>query len=154
MRKIYFLLLLLIPNFFVSCGPSFSNMTVQNNQIPPEFSEYDGTLIIISQYRAWDKYAKKAFKKNYKGDYKLITKKDDLSKYEDVEKYRYFLSPTFLQGKSIDPNRYFQERNYVASEYLVLHDRKTGNHYKTASTAFYGKLLKAYAAALESERSK
>lgn len=156
MKKITLTFLFLLFGVLLSYGQYAKEMTVENNQIPPEFSEFEGTLLILSQYKAWDKYAKKAFDLNYKGKYKFVTKKDDISNYEDLDTYRYVLSPKFTTSLSNNPNRIFTDdhKTFVSGENLVIYDRKTGKQYKTRNSAFYGKLLKAYAEALELERSK
>ncbi len=152
MKKIYFLLLLGIVGIISSCGPSKSRMTVANKQIPPEFSSYEGTLLIISQYKTWDKYARNAFKNNYKGKFKIIKNKE-LENYSDIEEYRYIISPKFSSSLNTAPSSSIGS-SHVSSETLTILDRKANKQYKTENTAMYGKLLKRYSAALEMERIK
>ncbi|MDR6967567.1 hypothetical protein J2X31_001578 [Flavobacterium arsenatis] len=152
MKKIYFLFALAFFAIVSSCGPSKSKMTVANKQIPSDFSSYEGTLLIISQYKAWDKYAKSAFESNYKGKFLLI-KKNELKNYTDTNEFRYILSPNFGTALNTAPGSRTGS-THVSSERLVLADRKTDKEYKTATTAMYAKLLKRYAEALEIERSK
>jgi hypothetical protein len=153
MKKIILSFLFSIFGILLTNGQFAKEMTVENEQIPPEFSQFEGTLLIVSQYKAWDKYAKKAFDANYKGKYKFVSKKDNESDYDDLDTYRYMLSPSFSSSLNSAPGSSFGS-SHTSSERLVLLDRKTGKQYKTRSTAFYGKLLKAYAEALELERSK
>lgn len=153
MKKFALTFVFLIFGVIFSHGQFVKEMTVENNQIPPEFSEFEGTLLIVSQYKAWDKYARKAFDKNYKGKYKFMTKKEKESDYSDIETYRYIIRPKFSSSPNSAPGSRIGS-SHTSGERLVILDRKTGKEYSTRNTAFYGKLLKSFAEALEIERSK
>ncbi len=147
------LLSLLTISFFiliaVASVPSKKGMTVENGQIPPGFEGYKGTLLIVKQSRDWSKYAEKYFSNNYNGKFLLIGEKDLKTGYADTKEYR------FILGRDLNYTREMGTLNdHVSSENLCIMDRQSGKSYCTGSSAFYGKLLKAYSVALDKEREK
>ncbi|MGN6436394.1 MAG: hypothetical protein ACTHMM_07660 [Agriterribacter sp.] len=132
----------------IASSPSQRSMTVEKKQIPPDFRGYNGTLLIISQSRQWNRYAEKHFSAHYAGKYQII-KVEDLNKYPKGEKYRFILSPTYYTRTEVGGGH-----SYTSSEKLCITDRITDKGYCTKSASHFAALLKKYAQALEEERSR
>lgn len=149
------LLSLLCLLFFVviaiASGPSKDGMTTENNQIPPEFGAFNGTLLVIKQSNSWNSYFKKHFNKNYSGKYIFVGETEVDTKYLDKNQYRYLLSRTLGYSDKRSPGAQLGS-TYASSESIFIEDRLTGKKYATASTAFYSKLLQAYSISLEETR--
>ena len=135
--------------FAIASGRSRKGMTIQNDQIPPDFRSFNGTLLVIGQTNQWNKYMTKHFDENYSGKY-LVTNSTELgNKYSDTEKYRYVLSRELTIVKEVHTNK-----TAGVTERLVMEDRKTGKKYFTNRTKYFGKLLDRYSSALNEELSK
>lgn len=133
----------------IASTPSKKGMTIENGQVPPDFKGYAGTLLIISQDKYWNNAAERAFRKRYTGKYLMIDK-SELSKYSDLKKYRFALGRT----ANFDYQTGQVYKMAITSESLCLADRQQSKKYCTKSSSFFGKLLKAYASALENERTR
>jgi len=124
----------------IGCA-SRSNMTVEKQQIPPNFGSFEGTLIVQSQTKSWNRYFKKHFDAYYSGKYIFVDPTEVYSeKYADTVEYKYLLSRN-LGGNT-----------GTEMECLYIQDRITWESYKTGGTAFFGQLILSYAKALEEAR--
>ncbi len=149
--KHYFSLSVIVIFFLmgIASSPSKGSMSVEKGQIPPDFRGYKGTLLIERQSKDWTKYAEKYFTENYTGPIKLIEDAAEMNaQYKDVKQYRFVLG----RERFTEINRATDQ--HTASQNLCIIDRQTGRKYCTASTSFYGKLLKNYSAALERVRTE
>lgn len=62
----------------------------KNNAIPTNFDKNTTMLVIIKGRGSYDRYLKKAIKKNFKGNYVFIKDEDlNSSNYSDTSKFRY-----------------------------------------------------------------
>lgn len=137
----------------IASGPSKDGMTTENNQIPPEFGAFKGTLLVIKQSNSWNGYFKKHFDRNYSGKYIFVSETEVDTKYVDKNEYRYLLSRT-LGYAAKNGSGAQAGSTYNSSESIFIEDRLTGKKYATVNTAFYSKLLQAYSIALEETRKK
>ncbi len=111
--------------------------------IPPDFNNFSGTFLILSQSKHWDRYVKKAFDERYTGTYLLVDKSELDDTYADLETYRYTM------GRDL---RVIS--NNSQSEVMWIYDRKDKKKYYSNRTQSFGKLQKSYAAELEKVRKK
>lgn len=161
--KSYLLLVILL--FTQSCFISKSvarskarkTFTVENNAIPPDFGKEPTTLLVIlRESKGYNRWAKKAVRKKYFGEYVFITRADlEKEEYKDTTKYRYLFdyaagSTGSSYGYTSTGVRY--ETTLVFKKYYV-YDLKTGKTYKSgAEFTNYGEAMKAYFENLEAIR--
>jgi hypothetical protein len=127
--------LIVISVFFSQCSPAVKITENDKYQLDPNFAGYKGTLVIIKAfenkqdyYYGHDKRIAEAFKKYYKGEVLSISEKD-LTKYTDLEKYRFYIKPEII-GKSMGSNSN-GGTNWVSYCYYIMRDRQTQKRYKT-----------------------
>ena len=138
LRQLLFLSVIAV--CFYQCGTSAKITTADTSQLDPNFAGYKGVLLIIRNYdnktgyNAIDRTLLKSFKKNYRGEFEMISNKD-LDKYTDLDKYR-FLVRSNLYSRRIYGN---PPSNEQSSE-LIMTDRKTGKEYKTKAYPGYSAL--------------
>jgi|GEM_PF-5268123 len=128
----------------VASGVSKDVVSLENGKVPKEFIGYDGTLLVdIDNAEWWNKYARKAFSKEYHGAVEYV-KVSDLSTYTDIDKYRFVV----IGVSRYDPGT----KNTLRTNILLL-DRSSSTYTSTDRTQFFGKLLKEYAKELERVRT-
>ena len=93
MKKIFAFVVLFITILSLK---TVAQITVENNQIAPDFANFKGTLLVVENRDFRDntlnRMTKRKFDKEYKGDYEMITEDDLLSKpYKDATKYRFIV---------------------------------------------------------------
>lgn len=145
-----FLTVMVFIFFAIASAVTKEGMTVARGQIPPEFNGYNGTLLIIKQSKNWNKYAMKHFTENYKGKFIMIGE-SEIDNYSNNLDYRFMLTRSLFHSREIGVSG---KSEPSTSESLCTVDRKTEARYCTLQSSNFGKLLKAYSAALEDERVK
>jgi hypothetical protein len=126
----------------------------KNNAFPADFDKNATILIIIKGRGSYDKYLKKAVKKNFKGNYVFI-KKEDLqsTNYEDKSKFRYFFD--YSNGRT--QTTQYSNGQSASSTWKVfyLFDRLESNRYSSEKDfSNFGLALKIYWKNIELKRSK
>ncbi len=139
-----------------SAGTKKMSFTKEGGQIPPDFSSFKDTLLVISHGDDWgyNKFLRNNFKENYTGPY-LIIKETQLEDYP-VQKYLYMFDHRigYATQAQVGGNTPGRSSTYAADDVFFLRNRDNGKYYQTASSSAYAKLMKAYIKALESERNK
>jgi hypothetical protein len=121
-------------------------ITMESQQVPPDYKGYTQTLVIVRSSKDWNKYAEKYFSEYYSGNYVFVDSKE-MGSYSDADKYRFVV--TRNESTFYDPGAH---SNYY-DEKICMFDKKTKKSYCTkAKTGQYGKLLKEYAQALQNAR--
>lgn len=128
--------------------------TVENNAIPSGFGKNQKTVIlgILRGRRSYDKWLKKVFKKNYHGNYKLISK-DDISKaeYSDQTKYRYIFD--YSDGTTRSATYSNGQSSSVTYKRFYLYDRLINKNYMSgAEFTYFAKAMAVYVQNLEKKR--
>lgn len=124
--------LFFISIIFLRCsvtGPITAKDTVQ---LDPNFAGYTGVLLIVRNYDSKnglndiDRTMLKYFKRDYKGEILMISTYD-VEKYPDIEKYRWVVTPGYIN------ERVHSGSNYTNIPYSRIHlkDRKTGKETET-----------------------
>lgn len=160
--KLKIILLLSLSLIFNSCfiGKSIessgakSEFTVENNAIPPEFGkERDVVVIGILQGRkSYDRYLKKAFTKNYNGEYILISE-DELSnsEYNNKQKYRYIFD--YSSGSSSSTYSSSGQSSSITYKRFFIHDRLKDKSYQSgAEFTYFAEAMSIYIENLEEKR--
>jgi|GEM_PF-2351917 len=139
-----------------STGIKRMSFTKENGQIPPDFKDFEDTLLVISHPENWgyNKYLKKNFSGNYSGKYKIINKKE-LKEYP-VDRYPYIFDHdvSYTTKTEVGGTSSGRTSTYASSGTFYLVDRRSNKTYQTKSSAFYSKLMRAYIQALDKERKK
>jgi len=132
----------------LASAPSQKSLTnASKGQIPEELRDYKGTILIVKYSKDWTKYAEKYFTEYYNGNFEIISGRD-LDTYKDLNKFRFVIT------RGSYTSRDYAAKTTTYSQDLCITDRQTGKDYRTrGTTSFYGKLLKAYAQAMEKVRS-
>lgn len=130
----------------IGSAPSQKSITTESEQIPPAIKGYTGTILIVKSTKNWTKYADKNFSEHYTGKYIIVDEKD-LATYADADQYRFVITRNESTGTD-----YGTKTTYYVEKICML-DRKNGTLYCTKKgTSNFGKLLEAYAQALENAR--
>lgn len=150
MKNSKYLILFLLVWLLTSCGAIFkSTITVKNNYIPADFGKNNTVLLVdVSVERSISRYIRKAFEKNYKGEYHFITNRFmgfSPPEFNDTTKYRYVLATGSVSGVS-------QYGGYSTPSFF-LEDRMTGERYNGVTSSFFAKLVNAFAINLEKVRA-
>lgn len=128
------------------------NLTVEKKAIPTDLGKDDSYVVCILEERnSRDKYLKKYFTENYKGNYVFATRAQAASEYSDVNKYRYLFTYEKISGNvhhmSDNSNTPVSASNYY------IYDRKTNTEYNSKfHSSFFGKMLDAYTTNMEKQR--
>jgi hypothetical protein len=154
----------LLPNLLIfsllfcgmGCYIGKPNYTVKNGRIPPDFSSYKDTLLVLlpendhSLGRGYTKFLKSTFETNYHGPYKMVDM-GDLYFYQ-ADQYRYIYSCAVEVGLApgpMGPNG----MNYKSTYIFGVNDRtKKRNGYFARSSGFVRKEMTYYVVALDNER--
>ncbi|HEY8893624.1 MAG TPA: hypothetical protein VIM79_02375 [Niastella sp.] len=133
LSSIFYLMVVL--SLFSQCAPYTKITENDKYQLDPNFAGYKGTLIIVKSFEnkrhyhhGADEKVVAAFQKNYKGEILSISEAE-LSKYTDLEKYRFFIKPEIIT-KSMGSNSN-GTTNWINICYYVMKDRQTQKQYKT-----------------------
>jgi len=139
-KLLFFSVLLCVLNSCASVNSVASKITIDSGEIPPEMKNENFILIgILSGRNSYDKFVKKAFNE-YPGEYVLGTMEDLNTKYNDIEKYRYYMN------YGLSNNRI---TNAVGTRYYIV-DRKLGKTYRRKSgSSFYALEMEAYLQAID-----
>jgi hypothetical protein len=153
-----------------SSGVKHMTFTKDAGQIPPDFSKFKDTLLVISHSDDWgyNKYLRKNFQGSYTGNYKII-KPSEIGDYSP-DKYRYIFdhslnyaskttttyTPITGGGHVINGSSNISSHTstYASSDVFFIKDRKINQDYVTKSSSYYSKLMRAYIMALDEERQK
>jgi hypothetical protein len=144
-----------------------AQITVENNQVAPDFATFKGTLLVLENRDFVDntlnRMTKRKFEKNYKGDFEMITAEDTASKsYKDVKKYRFVVQLRNNRTVNHVHNGSGNMRRGPGDQYgsatdntkFVMTDRLTGKEYETRYYTNWTNLMGNYADALEKARFK
>lgn len=160
MRKTL-VVLLVVSSMLQSCifaaGPiaksqAKKNLTTEKKAIPPDLGK-EGTYVvcILQERESRDKYLRKYFNENYKGNFVFSTKAELTTKYADVEKYRYMFTYARLEGQVYHVND--GSTTTVPSSNYFIYDRKADIEYNSGfHSGFFGKTIDAYTANMEVQR--
>ena len=154
-----FTLFLLIVITFNSCfisksvdaSKAKSEFTEENNAIPPAFGKKGTVLLCVLQKRnSYDKYLKSAVKKNYNGEYLLVSEAQlNSEEYSDKEKYRFVFD--YSEGKKVYSTNSSQPAVYKR---FFVKDRLENKIYQSgAEFTFFAKAMKVYFENLEKKRN-
>ncbi len=124
-------------------GLSTRQSALSKDMIPPEFGEFKGPLLIISNGDAWDKAARNAFEENYRGAFSFVETEDLDEKYPDKDSFRFCLNRDLFDGP-----------DNAGTETMWILDRAKMKKYYSNRTSFAGKLLMSYSVELEKVRKK
>jgi hypothetical protein len=120
--------LMVVLSLFSQCAPYTKITENDKYQLDPNFAGYKGTLLIVKNFEnkrdyhhGKDEKVIAAFQKYYKGEILSISEAE-LSKYADLEKYRFYIKPT-IYGKSMGTN-YNGSTNWINICYYEMRDRK------------------------------
>jgi hypothetical protein len=128
-----------------SSGVKHMTFTKEGGQIPPAFGDTTQTLLVFktSMFGDYNSHVRKAFRRSYKGKY-LIIKEKELPNYP-IDQYRFTFQladvPSNYMVQSSATGMYKQGPGTIQ---CIIVDRATDLSYRTANTAMYGKLLKAF----------
>jgi hypothetical protein len=156
-----FLLLVISILTLNSCGIGLlvrgavkKTITVENKVVPTKFIEAEETLIILMwEDGSYDKYAKKAFDKFYKGKKVYINFKEFKTneKYQDLDDYPYVFSQGPGDMRMYEGNSY--SFSYSGSRPFHIYDRREGTFSKSKVTSgFFYRVMQAYAMKLDTYR--
>ena len=137
---------------------SFSQITVEDGQIAPDFTSFRGTLLVVEcrdfRDNTLNKMTKKKFEKFYEGEFEMITEEDLLSKpYLDTKKFRFMVQ--LRNSRSVD-RAGGSPSNGTASDAtkFVMTDRLNDKKYETRTYSNWVNAMKQYPQALEKVRIK
>ena len=146
---------------------AIAQITIENNQIAPEFANFKGTLLVLENRDFADntlnRMTKRKFDKNYKGDYEMITA-DDLAgnSYKDVKKFRFVVQLRNSRSVSGTHTGAGVSGRGAGATYgnandntkFVMTDRLTGKEYETKYYTNWTNVMNKYPDALEKVRLK
>ena len=133
---------------------AIAQITIENNQIAPEFANFKGTLLVLENRDFADntlnRMTKRKFDKNYKGDYEMITA-DDLASnsYKDVKKFRFV-----VQLRNSRSSHSGSGASATDNTKFVMTDRLTSKEYETKYYTNWVNVMNKYPDALEKVRLK
>lgn len=144
-----------------SCGIGFlvrgvvkKSITVENKVVPEKFIKANETLIILMwESGSYDKYAKKAFDKFYKGKKVYVNFNDfkTKEKYQDLEEYPFVFSQGPGDKAMYEGNNY--TFTYSGSRPFHIYDRREGTFSRSKITSgFFYRVMQAYAMKLNTFR--
>jgi hypothetical protein len=124
----------------------------KNNAIPANFDKNATILVIVKGRGSYDRYLKKAVKKNFKGNYVFIKSEDlDSGNYSDTSKFRYVFD--YTNGRT--QTTQFSNGQTASSTWKVfyLYDRLENSNYSSGKDfSNFGLALKIYWKNIESKR--
>lgn len=129
---------------FAQCGPIEKITESDKYQLDPNFAGYKGALIIVRKfenkqdyYHGYDDKIVTAFQKYYKGEILSISE-TELTKYSDLEKYRFYIQPVIIRRYN---GTWASGRvDYMSICYYDMKDRQTQKRYKTKEYIGYTNL--------------
>jgi hypothetical protein len=149
------------------CLKANAQITVENNQIAPDFATFKGTLLVLENRDFADntlnRMTKRKFEKNYKGDFEMIDADDYASNsYKDKKKYRFVVQlRNSRTGNNVHNGAGSNGRgagdqygNSTDNTKFVMTDRLTGKEYETRVYTNWTNLMGNYSDALEKARFK
>jgi hypothetical protein len=143
-------------SLFSQCG-TIKVTADDKYQLDPNFAGYKGTLLIVKNFEdkmqfhhGADEKVVAAFQKYYKGEILSISEVE-LSKYTDLEKYRFYIKPEII-GKSMGSSS-SGGTNWVSFCYYTMIDRQTQKKYKTKEYPGSTTILEEFPIAFEALRA-